>query len=84
MAVMSKYRGRCETCDHDAICTMKRSPRLEIIHCEQFSTQPVVQQETVSPRSQGITTRGASRFSDEFVDLSCGSALKPGTTKTEC
>ncbi|NLT68172.1 MAG: hypothetical protein GXX84_16335 [Acidobacteria bacterium] len=41
MAVSSKYRGLCETCDHDAGCTLKRSSRLEIIHCEQFSTQPV-------------------------------------------
>jgi len=100
MAVMSKYRGLCETCDHDAICTMKRSPRLEIIQCEQFSTQPVMHRQAVSqgesspsdsPRNHGIATCGAKRLADEFVDPSCGSGLsvrasglKAGPTKAEC
>jgi hypothetical protein len=84
MALMSKYRGLCETCDHDAVCTMKRSPRLEIIHCEQFSTQPVMHKQAVSPRNSGIATCGARRLSDESVDLSCGSGLQPESAKTEC
>jgi hypothetical protein len=66
-ATSIKYFGLCETCDHDATCTLKRSPRLEIIHCEQFSTQPVMQKSTPvsdkespseGPRSHGT---GASR-----------------------
>jgi hypothetical protein len=64
----SKYHGLCETCDHDVTCTLKRSTRLEIIHCEQFSTQPVMNkqtpiQEKASPstalQSHGAETIGA-------------------------
>ena len=46
-ATSIKYRGLCETCDYDATCKLKRSPRLEIIHCEQFSTQPVMYQQAI-------------------------------------
>jgi hypothetical protein len=49
MAAMSKYHGLCETCDRDAACTLKRSSRLEIIHCEQFSTQPLVRTQDSTP-----------------------------------
>ena len=42
MPKMPKYSGLCETCDHDATCTLRRSTQLEIIQCEEFSTQPVV------------------------------------------
>lgn len=48
MAAIPKYYGLCETCDHDAKCTLKRSTRLEIIHCEQFSTQPVMNEQNRS------------------------------------
>jgi len=44
-----RYRGLCETCDQDATCTLKRSARLEIIHCEQYSTQPVVTNQNPVP-----------------------------------
>jgi hypothetical protein len=37
-----KYTGLCETCDHDATCMLRRSTQLEIIQCEEFSTQPIV------------------------------------------
>jgi|WetSurMetagenome_2_1015567.scaffolds.fasta_scaffold67835_2 hypothetical protein len=46
MTAISKYSGLCETCDHDATCTLRRSPRLEIILCEQFSTQPATNGQT--------------------------------------
>jgi hypothetical protein len=36
-----KYTGLCETCEHDATCLLRRSPQLEIIQCEEFSTQPM-------------------------------------------
>lgn len=36
-----KYSGLCETCEYDATCMLRRSPQLEIIQCEEFSTQPV-------------------------------------------
>ena len=41
MADMPKYSGLCETCDHDATCTLRRSSQLEIIQCEEFSIQPL-------------------------------------------
>ena len=47
MAEMPKYSGLCETCDHDATCMLRRSSKLEIIQCEEFSTQPVVQKAAV-------------------------------------
>jgi hypothetical protein len=42
MSDMPKYSGLCETCDHDATCTLRRSTQLEIIQCEEFSTHPVM------------------------------------------
>lgn len=47
---MSKYLGLCETCDHDAVCTLKRSPKLEIIQCEEYSTQPVMCRQQSAPK----------------------------------
>ena len=41
MAYMPKYSGLCETCDHDATCMLRRSTKLEIIQCEEFSIQSV-------------------------------------------
>lgn len=40
MDAKPRYSGLCETCDHGAVCKMERSHRLEIIHCEQYSTRP--------------------------------------------
>jgi hypothetical protein len=37
----NKYHGLCETCEHDATCMLRRSTKLEIIQCEEFSTQLV-------------------------------------------
>ncbi len=71
VATSIKYHGLCETCDHDATCTLKRSPRLEIIHCEQFTTQPVIQKQTpvpdkespsAGPRSQGFGSGRGKRL----------------------
>lgn len=70
MGGLLKYRGLCETCDFDATCTLKRSPRLEIIHCEQFFAQPIMYRQTpiqdealssVPLRSNGTTTRRGKR-----------------------
>ena len=67
MAANSKYHGLCETCDRDAICTLKRSSRLEIIHCEQYSTQPAIKKQDAAQgemvvldvqRCHGIETHG--------------------------
>jgi hypothetical protein len=41
MTKNSKYYGLCETCEHDATCTLRRSTQLKIIQCEEFSIQPV-------------------------------------------
>jgi hypothetical protein len=46
MAARSKYTGLCETCEQDATCTLKRSSQLEIIYCEQFFTQPLMEKKT--------------------------------------
>lgn len=43
MAETPKYRGLCETCEHDPTCALRRSTQLEIIQCEEFSIQPAVQ-----------------------------------------
>ena len=72
MVAASKYYGLCETCDHDATCNLKRSPRLEIIHCEQFCTQPVIHQQasvpdkaspSAAPRSHAIGSCRVKRLS---------------------
>jgi hypothetical protein len=36
-----KYRGLCETCEHDATCMLRRSSQLRIVQCEEFSIRPV-------------------------------------------
>jgi hypothetical protein len=46
MVDVSKYRGLCETCDYDSTCTLKRSPKLEIIQCEEYATQPIMGKRT--------------------------------------
>jgi hypothetical protein len=51
MSNMPKYTGLCETCEHDATCMLRRSTQLEIIQCEEFSTQPIVNR-TAPPRDQ--------------------------------
>ena len=40
MAKATKYFGLCETCEHDDTCMLRRSSRLEIIQCEEFSIRP--------------------------------------------
>jgi hypothetical protein len=42
MADRQKYRGLCETCEHDPTCMLRRSTQLEIIQCEEFSIQPAI------------------------------------------
>jgi hypothetical protein len=72
MAARSKYTGLCETCEQDATCTLKRSSQLEIIYCEQYFTQPLMDkkapiQEEVSqsadPQRQGISSCSVKRIS---------------------
>jgi hypothetical protein len=36
-----KYYGLCETCEHNATCTLRRSTQLKIIQCEEFSIRPL-------------------------------------------
>jgi hypothetical protein len=36
VARSSKYRGLCETCDYDAICTYRRSSQLAVVQCEEY------------------------------------------------
>jgi len=64
MADMLKYSGLCETCDYDATCMLRRSPQLEIIQCEEFSTQPVpnktvlLREETMLPDPMEVARMG--------------------------
>ena len=36
-----KYYGLCESCEHDETCTLRRSSRLKIVQCEDFSMRIV-------------------------------------------
>jgi hypothetical protein len=45
-----KYTGLCETCDHDATCTLRRSTQLAIIQCEEFSVSPPLASQNISDR----------------------------------
>jgi hypothetical protein len=47
MAEAPKYYGLCETCEHDPTCMLRRSTKLEIIQCEEFSIQPFAQKPAV-------------------------------------
>jgi hypothetical protein len=73
MAAMTKYHGLCETCDRDAACTLKRSSRLEIIHCEQYSTQPLIRKQDsarleIAP-SEVTRNHGLETCADESASL---------------
>ena len=46
---MPKYSGLCETCEHDATCTLRRSTVLKIIQCEEFSIQPTTVEASAEP-----------------------------------
>jgi hypothetical protein len=56
MAKTTKYLGLCETCEHDETCMLRRSSRLEIIQCEEFSTRPT--------DSQSVPNRQATEIGD--------------------
>ena len=45
-----KYYGLCETCEHDANCTLRRSSQLKIVQCEKFSVRPA---EKKAPQESG-------------------------------
>jgi hypothetical protein len=50
MPTIQKYFGLCETCEHDATCTLRRSAQLKIIQCEEFSTQPTAAKISAAPK----------------------------------
>lgn len=63
MSQFPKYSGLCETCDHDATCTLRRSSQLKIIMCEEFVTQielgqPVHFDVTRTPELAGADSLG--------------------------
>jgi hypothetical protein len=72
MAALSKYIGLCETCDQDAVCTLKRSSRLEIIYCEQFSPTSVENNQAAARESaassDGSQRRAAASHSAKRMD----------------
>jgi hypothetical protein len=55
MADMPKYFGLCETCEHDATCTLRRSSQLEVIQCEEFSTQPIANEAISIPKEAAFS-----------------------------
>ena len=58
----SKYHGLCETCEHDSTCMLRRSTKLEIIECEEFSIQPVAYKPNPVHIGQGTDTAEAARM----------------------
>lgn len=46
-----KHYGLCETCEHDSTCTLRRSTRLKIVQCEEFSLRPCKIKKKASPKS---------------------------------
>jgi hypothetical protein len=58
MSERAKYYGLCETCEHDATCMLRRSTKLEIIQCEEFSIQPVAQK-TALANNDGLVLNAA-------------------------
>ena len=37
LAMTVKYHGLCESCERDGTCTLRRSTRLKIVQCEEFT-----------------------------------------------
>lgn len=60
MAEMPKYYGLCETCEHDPTCMLRRSTKLEIIQCEEFSVQPFAQKPSVSQGGAAMDPKDAA------------------------
>ena len=54
MAKTNKYFGLCETCEHDDTCMLRRSSRLEIIQCEEFSIRPTDSQNIPSQQTTEV------------------------------
>jgi hypothetical protein len=60
MAEMPKYYGLCETCEHDPTCMLRRSTKLEIIQCEEFSIQPFTQKPSAAPSEAASDPKDAA------------------------
>jgi hypothetical protein len=60
MADTPKYYGLCETCEHDPTCMLRRSTKLEIIQCEEFSIQPFAQKLSVAPSGTTVDPKVAA------------------------
>jgi hypothetical protein len=56
MADKPKHSGLCETCERDAICTLRRSTRLEIILCEEH----ILDEAGLAPQAQFEYSRPAA------------------------
>ncbi len=76
MTNMPKYYGLCETCEHDATCSLRRDPQLNIIECEEFSIQPVhsatLLKRDVTPYSDPSETSGMGLCSNCLYMDTCG------------
>jgi hypothetical protein len=76
MTDMPKYYGLCETCEHDATCTLRRDPQLNIIECEEFSIQPVHTSKTpvwnLTPYEDPVETAGMGLCANCQYMNTCG------------
>jgi hypothetical protein len=60
MVETPKYYGLCETCEHDSTCMLRRSTKLEIIQCEEFSIQPFAQKQSVVESKTAVDPKDAA------------------------
>jgi len=56
----ARYSGLCETCDHDATCTLRRSTQLQIIQCEEFSVHSAVSHDASREHGPAVPVPDAS------------------------
>lgn len=81
MKEMSKYSGLCETCDHDATCTLRRSSQLKIILCEEFVTQAAVSKPFHLDAAKASDPGGANGLG---LCANCGNMATCGFPSARC
>jgi hypothetical protein len=76
MTEKTKYHGLCETCEHDPTCMLRRSTKLEIIQCEEFSIQPIASSpDSTKDGKTAVNTAETSRLglcANCFNMVTCG------------
>ena len=64
MTLRYHSRGLCETCDHDATCTLHRIVQLAVVQCEEFEAtkNPALQPAAIAPRMALLDSTEAARM----------------------